>query len=135
MQTDKYGKTTYRDYLGRLQGSSQTDKYGKTTYRDAAGRTQGSVTTDQYGKTTWRDSSGRIQGSSTTDSFGAQDELLFPECKRMLSDLASDDAVRPIRRIDAGLLLARGHSPASMKSELLENDGLVRCKRESDMVS
>ena len=35
-------KTTYRDSLGRKQGSSETDRYGKTTYRDAQGRIQGS---------------------------------------------------------------------------------------------
>jgi hypothetical protein len=41
METDRYGKTTYRDALGRRQGSSTTDRYGKTTYRDAQGRIQG----------------------------------------------------------------------------------------------
>lgn len=38
-------KTTYRDSMGRLQGSSTTDSSGKTTYRDAQGRLQGSRTT------------------------------------------------------------------------------------------
>ena len=42
---------TYRDAMGRAQGSSTTDRYGKTTYRDSMGRTQGSATTDRYGKT------------------------------------------------------------------------------------
>ena len=41
MTTDSYGKTTYRDSMGRTQGTSSTDRYGKTTYRDAMGRTQG----------------------------------------------------------------------------------------------
>ncbi len=35
-------KTTYRDSLGRKQGTAEVDRYGKTTYRDAQGRIQGS---------------------------------------------------------------------------------------------
>ena len=38
-------KTTYRDSMGRLQGTATTDRYGKTTYRDAQGRMQGTKTT------------------------------------------------------------------------------------------
>ena len=56
-------KATYRDAMGRKQGSSTTDRYGKTTYRDAQGRITGTSTTDRYGKTTYRDAQGRIQGS------------------------------------------------------------------------
>jgi hypothetical protein len=41
MTTDSYGKTTYRDSMGRLQGTKTTDSYGKTTYRDAMGRVVG----------------------------------------------------------------------------------------------
>ena len=37
----------------------------KTTYRDSMGRVQGTMTTDNYGKTTWRDAQGRVQGSKT----------------------------------------------------------------------
>ena len=48
-------KITYRDSMGRLQGTATTDSYGKTTYRDAQGRLQGTKTTDSYGKTTYRD--------------------------------------------------------------------------------
>ena len=59
-------KTTYRDSMGRLQGTATTDNYGKTTYRDAQGRLQGTVTTDRYGKTTYRDAQGRLQGTKTT---------------------------------------------------------------------
>jgi hypothetical protein len=54
---------TYRDSLGRKQGTAETDRYGKTTFRDAQGRKQGSFETDRYGKTTYRDAQGRIQGS------------------------------------------------------------------------
>ena len=56
-------KTTYRDAMGRKQGTSEVDRYGKTTYRDAQGRIMGTSTTDRYGKTTYRDAQGRIQGS------------------------------------------------------------------------
>ena len=35
----------------------------KVTYRDSMGRIQGTVTTDRYWKTTWRDAQGRIQGT------------------------------------------------------------------------
>ena len=56
-------KTTYRDSMGRIQGTVTTDRYGKTTYRDAMGRIQGTATTDRYGKTTYRDAQGRIQGT------------------------------------------------------------------------
>lgn len=56
-------KSTYRDSLGRKQGSSEVDRYGKTTYRDAQGRITGTSTTDRYGKTTYRDAQGRIKGS------------------------------------------------------------------------
>ena len=56
-------KTTYRDSMGRIQGTVTTDRYGKTTYRDSMGRIQGTATTDRYGKTTYRDAQGRIQGS------------------------------------------------------------------------
>ena len=34
-------KTTYRDAMGRVQGTVSTDRYGTTTYRDAQGRIQG----------------------------------------------------------------------------------------------
>ena len=34
-------KMTYRDSMGRIQGTVTTDRYGKTTYRDAQGRIQG----------------------------------------------------------------------------------------------
>ena len=57
--------TTYRDAMGRVQGSKTTDRYGKTTYRDAQGRVQGTATTDRYGKTTYRDAMGRTQGTKT----------------------------------------------------------------------
>ena len=57
--------TTYRDSMGRTQGSASTDRYGKTTYRDAQGRVQATETTDRYGKTTYRDSMGRVQGTKT----------------------------------------------------------------------
>ena len=63
-------KTTYRDAMGRVQGTQTTDSYGRTTYRDAMGRVQGTRTTDSYGRTTYRDAQGRIQGSSTTDRNG-----------------------------------------------------------------
>lgn len=45
-------KSTYRDSLGRKQGSSEVDRYGKTTYRDSLVRKQGTMETDRYGKTT-----------------------------------------------------------------------------------
>ena len=60
---DAASKVTYRDSLGRQQGSATTDSRGKTTYRDAQGRIIGTLTTDRYGKTTYRDAQGRIQGS------------------------------------------------------------------------
>lgn len=56
-------KTTYRDAMGRVQGTQTTDSYGRTTYRDAQGRIQGSSTTDRNGRTTYRDAQGRIRGS------------------------------------------------------------------------
>lgn len=56
-------KTTYRDAMGRKQGTAEVDRYGKTTYRDAQGRIMGTSTADRYGKTTYRDAQGRIQGS------------------------------------------------------------------------
>ena len=56
-------KTTYRDAMGRKQGTAEVDRYGKTTYRDSLGRKQGTAETDRYGKTTFRDSMGRKQGS------------------------------------------------------------------------
>ena len=56
-------KITYRDSMGRIQGTVTTDRYGKTTVRDAQGRIQGTATTDRYGKTTYRDAQGRIQGT------------------------------------------------------------------------
>ena len=34
------GKQTFRDSMGRTQGTATTDKSGKTTYRDAMGRVQ-----------------------------------------------------------------------------------------------
>lgn len=53
---------TYRDAMGRNQGSSST--YGnRTTYRDAQGRLQGTATTDSSGRVTYRDAQGRLQGS------------------------------------------------------------------------
>ena len=64
-------KTTYRDSMGRVQGTVTTDSYGKTTYRDSMGRVQGTYTTDSYGKTTYRDSMGRVQATKTTDRYGA----------------------------------------------------------------
>ena len=54
---------TYRDAMGRTQGSSTTDRYGKTTYRDSMGRVTGTATTDRYGKTTYRDAMGRVVGT------------------------------------------------------------------------
>ena len=56
-------KITYRDSMGRIQGTVTTDRYGKTTYRDFMGRIQGTEQTDRYGKTTRRDAMGRIQGT------------------------------------------------------------------------
>ena len=56
-------KATYRDAMGRKQGTAEVDRYGKTTYRDSLGRKQGTAETDRYGKTTFRDSMGRKQGS------------------------------------------------------------------------
>jgi hypothetical protein len=56
-------KSTYRDAMGRKQGTAEVDRYGKTTYRDAQGRITGTSSTDRYGKTTYRDAQGRIQGS------------------------------------------------------------------------
>ena len=56
-------KTTFRDSMGRIQGSQATDRNGKTTFRDSMGRIQGTSTTDRNGKTTFRDAQGRIQGS------------------------------------------------------------------------
>ena len=56
-------KTTYRDAMGRMQGTAEVYRYGKTTYRDSLGRKQGSSETDRYGKTTYRDAQGRIQRS------------------------------------------------------------------------
>ena len=38
-------RTTYRDSMGRVQGTKQTDSYGKTTYRDAMGRVTGTKQT------------------------------------------------------------------------------------------
>lgn len=35
-------KTTYRDSLGRKHGAAETDRYGKTTYCDVQGPIQGS---------------------------------------------------------------------------------------------
>jgi len=58
-------KTTYRDSMGRLQGTVTTDSNGKTTWRDAQGRLQGTATTDRNGKTTYRDAQGRMTGSKT----------------------------------------------------------------------
>lgn len=63
-------KVTYRDSMGRIQGTVTTDRYGKTTYRDSMGRIQGTEQTDRYGKTTWRDAQGRIQGTMTIDRCG-----------------------------------------------------------------
>ena len=34
-------RTTYRDAMGRVQGTVSTDRYGTTTYRGAQGRIQG----------------------------------------------------------------------------------------------
>ena len=42
-----------------------TDRYGKTTYRDLRGRIQGLQTTDLHGKTIWHNTQGRIQNSKT----------------------------------------------------------------------
>ena len=60
---DAASKVTYRDSLGRQQGTATTDSRGKTTFRDSLGRQQGTATTDRYGKTTYRDAQGRIQGT------------------------------------------------------------------------
>ena len=38
-------KTTYRDSLGRKQGTAEVDRYGKTIYRDSLGRKQGTAET------------------------------------------------------------------------------------------
>ena len=56
-------KVTYRDAMGRIQGTATVDRNGKTTYRDSMGRIQGTKTVDRSGKTTYRDSMGRIQGT------------------------------------------------------------------------
>ena len=56
-------RQTYRDSMGRNQGSATTDRYGKTTYRDAQGRVTGTSTTDSYGKTTYPDAQGRVIGT------------------------------------------------------------------------
>ena len=56
-------KITYRDSMGRIQGTVTTDRYGKTTYGDFMGRIQRTEQTDRYGKTTRRDAMGRIQGA------------------------------------------------------------------------
>ena len=56
-------RQTFRDSMGRNQGSATTDRYGKTTYRDAQGRVTGTSTTDSYGKTTYRDAQGRVIGT------------------------------------------------------------------------
>ena len=55
------GTATYRDAMGRNQGSSSTSG-NRTTYRDAQGRLQGTAQTSSSG-TTYRDASGRLQGS------------------------------------------------------------------------
>ena len=59
-------RTTYRDSMGRVQGTKQTDSYGKTTYRDAMGRVTGTSTTDSSGRTTYRDAMGRVTGTKQT---------------------------------------------------------------------
>ena len=56
---------TYRDAMGRRQGTATKDSYGRTTYRDAMGRSQGTATTDSYGKTTYRDAAGRVVGTKS----------------------------------------------------------------------
>ena len=56
-------RQTYRDSLGRTQGTATQDSRGRTTYRDALGRTQGTAQTDNYGKTTFRDAMGRVQAT------------------------------------------------------------------------
>ena len=48
-------KTTYRDAMGRVQGTQTTDSYGRTTYRDAMGRVQGTQTTDCAPYYHWKD--------------------------------------------------------------------------------
>ena len=35
------GTATYRDAMGRLQGTATTDSSGRVTFRDAQGRLQG----------------------------------------------------------------------------------------------
>ena len=70
VSTDRYGTTTYRDNLGRVQGTETTDRYGKTTYRDAGGRVMRTESTDRYGTTTYRDNLGRVLGTETTDRYG-----------------------------------------------------------------
>ena len=59
-------RTTYRDSMGRVQGTKQTDSYGRTTYRDSMGRVQGTKQTDSYGRTTYRDAMGRVTGTKQT---------------------------------------------------------------------
>lgn len=54
---------TYRDAMGRLQGTATTDSSGRITYRDAQGRLRGTATTDSSGRVTYRDAQGRLQGS------------------------------------------------------------------------
>lgn len=56
-------RQTFRDSLGRNQGTATTDRTGRTTYRDSMGRIQGTASTDRTGRTTYRDAQGRIQGS------------------------------------------------------------------------
>ena len=54
------GNATYRDAMGRNQGSSST--YGnRTTFRDAQGRLQGTATTDSSGQRHL--SQGRLKGT------------------------------------------------------------------------
>ena len=56
-------RTTYRDAMGRLQGTATTDSSGRVTFRDAQGRLQGTATTDSSGRVTYRDAKGRLQAT------------------------------------------------------------------------
>ena len=56
-------RQTYRDSMGRNQGSATPDRYGTTPYRDAMGRVTGTSTKDGSGRVTYRDAQGRVIGT------------------------------------------------------------------------
>ena len=58
-------KITFAVVLGLAVVGAMVRADEKVTYRDSMGRIQGTVTTDRYGKTTYRDGSGRIIGTRT----------------------------------------------------------------------